>query len=270
MDEPTATLTEREIEDLFERHPGPHRDGIAVLYISHRLDEIVRIADRVTVMRDGQVVETLEKGEIDEREIVELMVGREIENLYPKEDVEVGDVLLRVEGHHAPRRPAATARSRSTRARSSASRALIGAGRTELARAVFGADPIDGGRIELDGEALRLRSPRTRSTPASATSPRTARARASRCSSPSSRTSRWPASPEPGLDRPRREHGRPRSGRTSSTSGRRRCARRSRRCPAATSRRSWSRSGWRPTRACCSSTSPRAASTSAPRPSCSS
>ena len=159
MDEPTATLTEREIEDLFGVIRDLTEDGIAVLYISHRLDEITRIADRVTVMRDGQVVETLEKDDIDEREIVRLMVGREIENLYPKENVDVGDVLLRVEG--ITRRGVLRDCSFEVHKGEILGFAgIMGAGRTELARAVFGADPIDDGRIELDGEELTIRSPR--------------------------------------------------------------------------------------------------------------
>jgi ABC-type sugar transport system ATPase subunit len=159
MDEPTATLTEREIEDLFGVIRDLTEDGIAVLYISHRLDEITRIADRVTVMRDGQVVETLEKDDMDEREIVRLMVGREIENLYPKADVDVGDVLLRVEG--ITRRGVLRDCSFEVHKGEILGFAgIMGAGRTELARAVFGADPIDAGRIELDGEALTIRSPR--------------------------------------------------------------------------------------------------------------
>jgi ribose transport system ATP-binding protein len=159
MDEPTATLTEREIEDLFGVIRDLTEDGIAVLYISHRLDEITRIADRVTVMRDGQVVETLEKDDMDEREIVRLMVGREIENLYPKEDVDAGDVLLRVEG--ITRRGVLRDCSFEVRKGEILGFAgIMGAGRTELARAVFGADPIDDGRIELDGHELKIRSPR--------------------------------------------------------------------------------------------------------------
>jgi len=159
MAEPTATLTEREIEALFGVIRDLTEDGIAVLYISHRLDEITRIADRVTVMRDGQVVETLEKDDMDEREIVRLMVGREIENLYPKEDVDVGDVLLRVEG--ITRRGVLRDCSFEVHKGEILGFAgIMGAGRTELARAVFGADPIDDGRIELDGDALTIRSPR--------------------------------------------------------------------------------------------------------------
>jgi ABC-type sugar transport system ATPase subunit len=82
MDEPTATLTEAEIDDLFKLIEELKADGIAIFYISHRLEEVVRIADRVTVMRDGQVVETVDKGDFDEAALVRLMVGREIETLF--------------------------------------------------------------------------------------------------------------------------------------------------------------------------------------------
>jgi ribose transport system ATP-binding protein len=153
MDEPTATLTETEIEGLFELIGELTGQDIAVLYISHRLDEITRIADRVTVMRDGKVVETLDGDRIDEREIVKLMVGREIDNLYPKAEAEIGDVLLRVEDVHGC--------SFELRAGEILGFAgLIGSGRTSLARAIFGADGVPVGTIELDGDRLRVRSPR--------------------------------------------------------------------------------------------------------------
>jgi ribose transport system ATP-binding protein len=158
MDEPTATLTENEIDDLFELIEELKSDGIAIFYISHRLEEVVRIADRVTVMRDGQVVETLEKGDFDESRLVSLMVGREIENLYPKEDSEVRDVVLRVEGITRP----GILHDCSFEVHGGeivGFAGLIGAGRTELARAVFAADPISEGRIELDGKELKLGSP---------------------------------------------------------------------------------------------------------------
>ena len=98
MDEPTATLAEKEIEELF----GVIRDlasrGIAILYISHKLDEIFRITDRVTVMRDGKIVSTMPTEELDEDRLVRMMVGRQLENLYPKPEVEIEEVILRVEG----------------------------------------------------------------------------------------------------------------------------------------------------------------------------
>jgi ribose transport system ATP-binding protein len=140
MDEPTATLAEKEIEDLF----GVIRDlasaGIAILYISHRLDEIFRIADRVTVMRDGRIVDTLAVEELDEDELVRLMVGRDIENLYPKTEVEIGDVVLRAEGITRGN----VLKDCSFEVRSGeilGLAGLVGAGRTELARRGLGGGP---------------------------------------------------------------------------------------------------------------------------------
>jgi ABC-type sugar transport system ATPase subunit len=159
LDEPTATLTESEIHELFGVIRSLVADGIAVLYISHRLDEIFQISDRVTVMRDGRVVETTPVAELTEETLVRQMVGRDIANLYPKPDLTPGDVVLRVQG---------ISRERALKDCSFTVRAgeilgfagLVGAGRTELARAVFGADPIDAGTIELDGRPVRVRSPR--------------------------------------------------------------------------------------------------------------
>ena len=158
MDEPTATLAEKEIEDLFGVIKALTDDGIAILYISHRLDEIFRIADRVTVMRDGKIVDTLPVSELDEDKLVRLMVGREIGNLYPKPSVPIGDVLLRATG---------ISRGEKLKDCSFEVRAgeilgfagLVGAGRTELARAVFGADKKEGGVVELEGRQLNVRRP---------------------------------------------------------------------------------------------------------------
>ncbi len=159
MDEPTATLTEAEIEDLFRLIEQLKDEGIAIFYISHRLEEVVRIADRVTVMRDGEVVETVEKGDVDESKLVSLMVGREIDTLYPKQECEIGEVLLRAEGITRP--GVLLDCSFEVRAGEILGFAgVVGAGRTELARAVFAADPISAGRVKLDGEELRLKSPR--------------------------------------------------------------------------------------------------------------
>jgi ribose transport system ATP-binding protein len=158
LDEPTATLTEQEIGELFEVIRDLTSRGIAVLYISHRLDEIFRIGDRVTVMRDGAVVETVAVEEIDENKLVEMMVGREITELYPKHEAEIGDVILRAEG--ITRQEIiedCTFEVRSGEILGFAG--LVGAGRTELARAVFGADPIGSGRILMDGNEVRIKSP---------------------------------------------------------------------------------------------------------------
>lgn len=158
LDEPTATLTEREIDELFEVIEDLKSHGIAVLYISHRLDEIFRIGDRATVMRDGKVVDTVPISELDEDRLIRLMVGRDIEDLYPKHDLEIGDVVLLAEGiTRGDKLKECSFEVRSGEILGFAG--LVGAGRTELARAVFGADPIDAGRIELDGRELRIRGP---------------------------------------------------------------------------------------------------------------
>ncbi|WP_223258408.1 MULTISPECIES: sugar ABC transporter ATP-binding protein [Thermogemmatispora] len=158
LDEPTATLTEQEIARLFEVIRQLTAQGVAVLYISHRLDEIFQIADRVTVMRDGRVVATLPRAELSEQKLVQLMVGRAITNLYPRPETHPGPVLLRVEG--LSRRGLLHDCSFEVHAGEILGLAgLIGAGRSELARAVCGADPIDSGRILLDGQELHIRRP---------------------------------------------------------------------------------------------------------------
>jgi ribose transport system ATP-binding protein len=160
LDEPTATLAEKEIEGLFGVIQDLASRGISILYISHRLDEIFTIADRVTVMRDGKVVDTLPASELDEEKLVRLMVGREVGNLYPKPEAEIGDVVLRVSGINR----GATLQDCSFEVRSGeilGFAGLVGAGRTELARAVFGADPISSGTIELEGEEVKIEDPQT-------------------------------------------------------------------------------------------------------------
>ncbi|HEY4388335.1 MAG TPA: sugar ABC transporter ATP-binding protein [Ktedonobacteraceae bacterium] len=158
MDEPTATLTGQEIEELFEVIHNLTAKGIAILYISHRLEEIFRIGDRVTVMRDGQVVTTLPRAEIDEKKLILLMVGRDIANLYPKPETTIGEVVLRAEnitrGHVLQD---CTFEVHAGEILGFAG--LVGAGRTELARAVFGADRFDSGSIWMDGRKLRIKSP---------------------------------------------------------------------------------------------------------------
>jgi ABC-type sugar transport system ATPase subunit len=136
--------------------------GIAVVYISHRLEEVARLADRVTVLRDGRVVQTLLAAEASPQRLVQLMVGREIEDLYPKREVEIGPVLLTAEGICRRGKAVDLVDCHvDVRAGEIVGLAgLVGAGRTELARTVFGADPPDAGRVILRGRELHLRSAR--------------------------------------------------------------------------------------------------------------
>ena len=159
MDEPTSALTERETDVLFELIGRLKAEGVAIVYISHRLEEIFRIADRVTVLRDGRLVGELPIAEATPQRLIAMMVGRELVTLFPKEPVEIGPPVLEV--RHLSRAGALDDISFVLRRGEIVGLAgLVGAGRTELARALFGADPIDAGEIRIDGRPVRIRSPR--------------------------------------------------------------------------------------------------------------
>ncbi|OLT45951.1 D-xylose ABC transporter ATP-binding protein [Saccharomonospora sp. CUA-673] len=158
LDEPTATLTRNQTEELFAIVRDLTASGIAVLYISHRLDEIFEIGDRVTVMRDGAVVTTRPVSELDENALVTLMVGRAVDNLYPRQHARPGPVRLEV--RNLTRRDVVDDVSFDVRGGEILGMAgLVGAGRTDVARLVFGADPRDHGTVTLDGTQVHIRRP---------------------------------------------------------------------------------------------------------------
>lgn len=158
MDEPTASLSERETQILFEIIRTLRDQGIAVIYISHRMSEVYELADRVTVLRDGQYVGTLEGSDINADELIRRMVGRSLSDLYVHDVVAPGDVMLEVrnlaDGHGIG--PANLA-LRSGEIVGLAG--LIGAGRTELARLLFGADRAQSGEVLVNGKAVRIKRP---------------------------------------------------------------------------------------------------------------
>ena len=157
LDEPTAALSEAEIDRLFDIIRQLKEEGVSFIYISHRLDEIPRIGDRVTVLRDGQVVETV-AADTPANDLIRLMVGRKLDQLYPKAKAEIGEV--RLEASHLEREGVLHDVSLTIRAGEIVGLAgLVGAGRTELARAIFGADPLDSGEVRVDGEPVKIRSP---------------------------------------------------------------------------------------------------------------
>jgi ribose transport system ATP-binding protein len=159
MDEPTSALTERETRTLFAVIRRLTARGVAVVYISHRLDEIFEIGDRVTVLRDGRRVATRDVRGADRRALVRLMADREVEEGVPRTSRTRGDELLRVEG--LGRRGRIEDVSFTLHAGEVVGVAgLLGSGRTDVARAVFGADPADAGRLLVRGRPLRIRSPR--------------------------------------------------------------------------------------------------------------
>lgn len=160
LDEPTATLTTKEIDRLFEIIKRLKQNGVTIIYISHRLQEIFEIGDRVTVLRNGVKVNTYQTSEVTVPEIVKMMVGREMESEYLfQENIQVGEDIFQVEDlvYQGDENPI----SFSVRAGEILGIAgLVGSGRTETMRAVFGADPKVAGKVFLDGEALSIKHPK--------------------------------------------------------------------------------------------------------------
>jgi len=158
MDEPTAVLEEREVQKLFDLIYQFKNQGVSIIYISHRLNELKRFCDRLTVLRDGQYVKTLPMEGLTEKEIANLMVGRELNELYPAIRNTIGEEILRVES--LTRKPNFEDVSFSVkRGEIIGFAGLIGAGRTELVRTIFGDWRPDGGAIFWKGKKTDFRSP---------------------------------------------------------------------------------------------------------------
>lgn len=159
MDEPSATLTPQEVERLLKIVRELRTQGLGIIYISHRLEEVYEISDRIMVLRDGGHVATRPTGELGREALIELMVGRKLENEFPSHEPRIGDERLEVRG--LSRGTAVRDISFSARAGEIlALTGLVGAGRTETVRLLFGADQPDSGSIALDGEALHFSNPR--------------------------------------------------------------------------------------------------------------
>jgi ribose transport system ATP-binding protein len=160
MDEPTSALNDAEVNHLFAIIKDLRSRGVGIVYITHKMDEVKRIADRITVMRDGQYIETLQAEGTPISRIIALMVGRELAHATRAEGDARDEVVLRVDGLN---------RGSAIRDVSFALRkgeilgfaGLMGAGRTEVARAIFGADPIDSGSVQIHGKAQKITDPRT-------------------------------------------------------------------------------------------------------------
>lgn len=159
MDEPTASLTEREVESLFQVIARLRLEGVGVIYISHRLEEIATVADRVTVLRDGETIATRRMEEVDRGELIRMMVGRELGSIFPKREITPGETALELRDvssreagvHHV---------SLSVRKGEILGIAgLVGSGRTQLAETIFGLTPADSGEIRLRGASVRIASP---------------------------------------------------------------------------------------------------------------
>jgi ABC-type sugar transport system ATPase subunit len=158
MDEPTASLTDAEKNNLFALIRRLKKEGSGILYVSHRLEEVFEVADRVTVLRDGKVVASCVVTETDRQQLIRWMVGRELEQHYPYEERARGKEMLRVEQISTDRLHDVSLTL--CRDEIVGLAGLVGAGRTEFVRAIFGADPVRQGRMLLNGTELKPRSPR--------------------------------------------------------------------------------------------------------------
>jgi rhamnose transport system ATP-binding protein len=159
MDEPTASLTEPEVERLFRVIATFRAQGVGIVYISHRLDEIFSIADRITVLRDGETLATQYKSQVTRDEIIQQMAGRPVSTVFPKSQVPIGEIALEV---RSLSNQSAGLSDISLQVRCGeilGLAGLVGAGRTELAETIFGLTPADSGEILVQGKPVRIVSP---------------------------------------------------------------------------------------------------------------
>ncbi len=158
MDEPTSSLTLNEVDDLFQLVRRLRREGTAIIFISHRLEELFQLADRVTVLRDGNNVGTKAVKEVTRDELIRMMVWRTITDLYPKLEVKAGEVVLQVV-NLARKGVFEEISFELHKGEILGMSGLVGAGRTNVARAIFGVEPPTAGVVRIDGREVRVTSP---------------------------------------------------------------------------------------------------------------
>lgn len=159
MDEPTASLTQKETHLLFAVVRELRKNGVGVIYISHRLEEIFQLADRVTILRDGESVGTNRVEDMNEPALIKMMVGREISAIYPPAENSPGEVVLSLKNLSCAAGGVDDVSLEIRAGEILGLAGLVGAGRTELARTIFGITPADSGEIHLRGKPIQVRSP---------------------------------------------------------------------------------------------------------------
>jgi rhamnose transport system ATP-binding protein len=159
MDEPTASLTEREVESLFRVIARLRSEGVGVIYISHRLEEIAAVADRVTVLRDGESVATKAVADVDRAELIRMMVGREVGSIFPKREIRAGEIMLELRDVSSRAAGVYHVSLNVRKGEILGIAGLVGSGRTQLAETIFGLTPADSGEIQLAGEKVAITSP---------------------------------------------------------------------------------------------------------------
>ena len=158
MDEPTSAITDKEAVILFKQIEQLKKQGVAIIYISHKMNEIFRISDTITVLRDGQFIGSQPAGELDEDKLISMMVGRKITEIYPKDVAEIGDVILEVKDLSRGKRVhSANFQLKSGEVLGIAG--LVGAGRSELAETIFGIVPKTAGDIFIRNKRVKIKNP---------------------------------------------------------------------------------------------------------------
>ena len=159
MDEPTSAITDKEIDVLFEQVENLRREGVAIIYISHKMDEIFRICDRITVLRDGEFIGCDETTNLDQQTLIRMMVGRDIKDVFPKAEAGIGDVILEARDLSMGRQVKHVSFSL-RRGEILGIAGLVGAGRSELVETIFGIRKKSGGRVFKDGRELHITHPK--------------------------------------------------------------------------------------------------------------
>lgn len=157
MDEPTSSITEREVASLFVKIADLKAKGVSIIYISHKMDEVFQIADDITIFRDGMVVSSDRAADIDLDTVIARMVGRKMDNVYPKEDIELGNMIFEVRDF-AQKNMFEDINFNARQGEIIGFAGLVGAGRTETMRAIFGLDPHENGEVYIDGSKVELKS----------------------------------------------------------------------------------------------------------------
>lgn len=159
MDEPTSAITEKEAQVLFAQIDQLKKQGVAIIYISHKMDEIFRISDTITVLRDGEWIGTKPASELDDNSLIKMMVGRELTDIYPKEPAPIGDVILEVKDLSRGKK-VKNVNLTLRKGEVLGIAGLVGAGRSELVETIFGLYPKTGGEIFLNGKKADIKNPK--------------------------------------------------------------------------------------------------------------
>jgi len=157
MDEPTSSLSDKEVEYLYKIIKNLKKNNVAIVFISHKLKEVFEVSDRITVLRDGEIIDTMNTSDTTQEDIIHKMVGRHLDDLYPQKSKKIGEVILEVENLTSSG-VFENINFNLKKGEILGMAELVGAGRTEIARGMIGADPIDSGSITLNGKIVSIKN----------------------------------------------------------------------------------------------------------------